>query len=49
MPNLPDPVVLIGVFVLAGLLVIPTMRRVVATSGEIRAQRQGLLIETLSF
>ena len=42
------PVVLIVVFVLAGLLVVPTMRRVVAASGDNRAQRQGLLIETLS-
>jgi len=42
------PVVLIVVFVLAGLLVVPAMRRAVAASGENRAQRQGLLIETLS-
>ena len=42
------PIVLIAVFVLAGLLIVPSMRRAVTASGEGRAQRQGLLIETLS-
>ena len=42
------PVVLIALFALLGVLVMPSMRRAVAESGEARAQRQAFLIELLS-
>jgi len=42
------PVVLMACFLLTGALVLPSMRRSVAVSGEARSQRQSFLIEMLS-